>query len=55
MDGLSESMFLVSIQWLKIPMDGLSFKAFGINLNVQDRNGMTLQYVESLNNSFLCV
>ena len=24
MDGLSDSMFVVSIQWLKIPMDGLS-------------------------------
>ena len=35
MGGLSDSMFLVSIQWLKIPMDGLS------DSMAQDVNEMT--------------
>ena len=32
MDGLSDSMFLVSIQWLKIPMDGLSDSMFLVSI-----------------------
>ena len=42
MDGLSDSMLLVSIQWLKIPMMDSVTQCFSINSMAQDTNGWTI-------------